>query len=192
MPYARPAESSQPGLLPFAVTSRRVHIGAGERGNFTFISEARSAINGPDGSSNFLVRQTAIDVTMGVEHDDAEGLVAALKGYLATIPFIPDDYGNQNLYKPKLSILLHAIHRQRISCASIAVLGAALARSIGLQPAFMVLAFEGGPPIFSHIYAVARDPEGGPEAPWRDLDATHRFQRGMRDAPVARWRMIPI
>lgn len=192
MPYARLACGSSPGLVPFPVTTRRTHIGLGERGNFTSIAEARRAINGPEGSSDFLVRQTAVDVTMACAHDDAECLVHALKGFLGTIPFIPDDYGNQELFTPHLSLRLHAEGRHRISCYSIATLGAALARSIGLRPAFMVLAFQGGAPIFTHIYAVACDPEGGPDPEWLDLDATNRFQRGSRTAPVARWRMILI
>lgn len=190
MPYAVPAQASV-GFVPFPITTDRKHIGHGERGTWEVLSEARCAINGREGSSDFLVRQTAIDVTMGCEHDDAESLCRALKRFLSTIPFIADDLGNQNLYKPRTSLLLHALHRQRIACFSIAVLGAAMARSIGLQPAFMVLAFEGGPPIFSHIYAVARDGDM-PESPYYDLDATHRFQRSARDAPIARWRMIPI
>lgn len=190
MPYALPAQSSV-GCVPLPITTERMHIGHGERGTWSVLAKARAKINGPEGSSNFVVMQTAKDVTMHCAHDDAECLVHALKSYLATIPFIPDDLGNQNLYSPYLSIELHERHRQRIACFSIAVLGAAMARAIGLQPAFMILAFEGGPPIFSHIYAVARDPEGPPDA-FFDLDATHRFQSGHRAASVARWRLIPI
>lgn len=190
MPYALPAQPTNQ-CLPLPIRTRRKHIGVGERGTFQVLADARREINGPEGSSNYVVRQTAVDATMACAHDDAEALCGALKGYLSTIPFIPDDLGNQMLYSPALSILLHEKHRQRIACFSIAVLGAAMARSIGLRPAFMILAFHGGPPIFSHIYAIACDGEI-PGSPYYDLDATHRFQRGQRDAPVARWRMIPI
>jgi len=190
MPYALRLGCSTPGQVPFPITTRRMHIGSGERGNWTSIGEARAAINGPEGSSDFLVRQTAVDVTMGCAHDDPACLVGALKGFLGTIPFIPDDLGNQELFKPRLSLLIHQEGRHRISCYSIATLGAALAKAIALQPAFMVLAFENGPPIFTHIYAIARDVES--DEGFYDLDSTNRFQRGSRAAPIARWRMIPI
>lgn len=190
MPYARPAESCQPGFLPFPVTTRRLHIGVGERGNWQTIGEGRRLINGAEGSGCWEVTQTAVDVTMGCAHDDAGAMVAALKSYLRTIPFKADDFGNQKLLSPKLSLLMHHHHRLAIPCASIAVLAAALARSLGLQVCFMVLAFENGPPIFSHIYAMARDAEVN--GPWYDLDSTNEDQRGDRTAPIARWRMIPI
>lgn len=188
MPYVQPGGHSV-GMVPFPITTRRYHIASGESGNWATVARARRLIHGPEGSSDFVVRQTAVDVTWAVPHDDAASLVAALKRYLGTIPFIPDDFGNQELFSPRLSILMHQQQRQRIACASIAVLGAALAKSIGLQPAFMLLQFEGSP-ISTHIYAVARDAEVA--GPWYDLDATNRFQHGSRAAPVARWRMVAI
>jgi hypothetical protein len=190
MPYAHATHQSSLGVVPFPITTMRQHIGVGERGNFQTIAAARRLINGKEGSSAWLVRQTAIDVTMGCARDDAQGKVAALKGFLATIPFVPDDFGNQVLFSPELSLKMHFLRRHEIACASIAVLGAALARACGLLPAFMVLAFVNGPPIFTHIYAVACDPEGN--GAWFDLDSTNEDQRGDRTAPIARWRMIPI
>jgi hypothetical protein len=188
--YCSSASALQsPSGVPLSPKTQPVKIPQGESGNYVTLGVMKRLVT--KGSRQFTVRQKAIAITQGIAYDDPQGLAAAIKAYLARIPFTMDPFNDQSLYSPEVSIELADQGQLQIACASIAVLGAALARSIGMRTGFMLLAFEGGPQIFSHIFAVVSDGDM-PGAEWYDLDSTALSQRGVRAAPAARSKFVPI
>jgi transglutaminase-like putative cysteine protease len=199
--FARPSRSVYPIAPRFPdhpIVSRLSSIRSGDAGNYQTVSSMRWFARGGRlqgraegkahrGALDPVVRYCAVSLTMHVPHDQPDYQIDAIRGYLATIPFIADPYDDELVFEPGLVIRDHAQGLARVDCDDIATLGAALCRSIGLRTRFEMRAFFDNRSPFSHILAYAAGPD--PDDVWHDLDTTRPAQVAP-DWGVARSQML--
>lgn len=189
-----------PALPPFDVSSRLGSIRSGDAGNYQTVGAMRWFARGGRlqsraerkahlGALSPIVRQAAVSLTMHCPHDQPDAQIDAIRGYLATIPFIADPYDDELVYEPDLVIRLHQLGMARVDCDDIATLGAALCRSIGLRTRFEMRAFFDRRSPFSHILAYAAGPDASDQ--WVDLDTTRPMQMSASYG-VARSAMLGV
>lgn len=141
-------------------------IPSGDAG--TRVTLERMAALAMAGASDPTVRRMAREIV--AEDRDP---IAALREWMAQrVVFRRDPSGVELLHSPVL--MLQAIQVQgsvRVDCDDAAILGAALALSLGYTVRWVVVALDGRKS-FQHVWAEVQDREGK----WRELDVTRKSQ----------------
>lgn len=146
----------------------------GDAGTYAVLAHMRKVAR--EGALDPLVRHTAVRIVEGVSGQDRRAQAAVIREWLIeTIRFLPDPSNAELLYTPRriLEILQAGPPTIRIDCDDVAVLGAALAGSIGLRARFVVVGFHAPDAPFRHVWTEIRPPNS---ARWIDLDITRQSQ----------------
>jgi hypothetical protein len=161
-------------------TVRNLTIAAGDAGTRQTLSEMAALIRA--GSLTPAVRDVA--VTVAGEQPDPVRQLAALRYWLAAKwQFIRDPSSGELLHDT--AWLLRDLRERGViagDCDDAAILGGALAASIGFRVALVVIALRGsGTDEYSHVWASASPPEPCTMADgrqlWIELDITRPMQR---------------
>lgn len=147
---------------------RRI-ISGGDAG--TLATAQRMAALVREGSTEPLVRQTAVEIVRAVPGRDYARLAQTVRAWLARkVQFLRDPYNDELLHSP--AFLLTTLRQNptiRVDCDDAAILGAALARAVGLRTRFVVVGFLSPEAPFRHVWAEAAGPIGNE---WTELDVT--------------------
>ena len=135
------------------------------------------------------IREVALGLTYGAP--DGVEQIDAIRAYLEDrVEFTRDPKGQELLYTPDRMVkLLTDPERDgilRVDCDDVAVLGAALGMSVGLQARFQVVGFLSPKAPFSHVWTDLKPPSGPGAYQWSDLDTT-RPQQALPGAIRRRW-----
>lgn len=134
-----------------------------------------------------LVIETARAIVASEGPRDYDAQIAALRSYLQEhLQFTQDPRGVEMLATPRY--LLERIRARYVvqgDCDDAAVLGAALAKAVGLRVRFRVLGFYDTHAPFTHVYAIVQG-----RANWYDLDTT-RSPRTV-NAPIMRAQEVEV
>jgi hypothetical protein len=119
------------------------------------------------------VRLTASEIVAGISGKDGLEQAHAIRGWIDShTEFLRDPDGVEMLHGPAWQV--EQIRRNgvvRLDCDDVAMLSAALGKSIGLRARFVVLAFGGA---YRHVFTEL-SPRGGQPA-WLDMDVTRDSQ----------------
>lgn len=161
-----------------------VEIPDGDAGTFATIEHMRALVN--DRCAHWRIRDLALRI---IGRADAPGEQAArIRAWLRTrVRFVPDPDTTELLHDPVL--LAEWIDRDGsvgVDCDDVAMLAAALGKSIGLAARFVVVAFFASDAPYSHIWAELFDGSG-----WREMDTTRKVQ-GIEDTRVSRRAVVDV
>jgi hypothetical protein len=135
-----------------------------------------------------IIRLTAMDIVHGIGGKDGVEQAQAIREWLeSNTEFLRDPAGVEMLEGPAWTakrILTHG--RAYLDCDAVAVLGAALGKSVGLRARFKAIAFETPKSPFRHVFAELASPVGPPQ--WVDMDV----QRMQQNLPPNVTRVLPI
>ena len=147
-------------------------IPRGDPGTLQTVAHMKRLVNESTGVP--LVRSTAAAIAVA---NGTKGLQQArgIRAYLdeRTI-FLRDPRNRELLHSPEL--LLQSILRQgyaAIDCDDVAILGAAVGKSIGLRARFVVVGFSSPAAPFRHVWTELADPA---KPVWVDMDTTRPYQ----------------
>ncbi len=159
-------------------------IGFGTLGSMQTLQRMRSVVN--KSLTDPLVVETARRLVADLHPRDYDAHARAVRGYLAEhLQFARDPRGVEMLSTPRY--LLTEIARRYIvqgDCDDAAILGAALAKAIGLKARLVALGFfQKGAPL-SHVYAVVQGRR------WHSLDTTRPAR--LIEPPVARTLSVEV
>jgi len=131
-----------------------------------------------------LVRQTAASIVRGLSGVDGVRQARTIREWITEhVTFLRDPHGAEALHAPVL--LLRAILTQgsvAVDCDDVAMLSAALGKSIGLRARFVVVGFRSPQSPFRHVWADLSDPRF---PVWVDMDVTRPLQ-GLSAAKISR------
>ncbi len=160
-------------------------IGWGDQGSRDTLNAMRRVINAA--LTDPLVLQTARRIVGVFPSRDYDAHALAVKSYLQEhFQFVRDPRGVEMLSTPRY--LLTEISRRYIvqgDCDDAAILGAALAKAIGLRARLTALSFFTRATPFSHVYTVIKGRR------WWSLDIT-RPARMAVEPPVARTLTVEV
>lgn len=135
-----------------------------------------------------IVRQTALQIVAS-DPRDQRIQAGTLKTWLhSRFRFVRDPFGAELLHTPEY--LLRQLGRDGYvqgDCDDAAILGGALARSIGFRTRLIVVAFHDPRAPFSHVWVEIGDLNG---KWWYELDVTR--SRPDLESKVSRHKVIPI
>ncbi|MCP4902929.1 MAG: transglutaminase domain-containing protein [bacterium] len=145
-----------------AVTT--TEIPSGDAGTFATLRQMRRMVNASLTSP--LVRDAATKIASEFGGRDYVGHATGIRRWLTDhMQYVPDPRGVELVHSPQVLLRrIESTHYVQGDCDDIAVLGAALGKSIGLRARFVVLGFRRGGG-YSHVYTILRTPKG-----WVDLD----------------------
>lgn len=113
------------------------------------------------------LRDAAVSIVDGIDGRDVLGQLAAIDAWLREhTRFLRDPVDDELLQTPRL--MLAVIARAGVApgdCDDVAMLGAALAKAIGIRARFVAESYLGPAAPLQHVYTVVLSPEG-----WRALD----------------------
>jgi transglutaminase-like putative cysteine protease len=154
-------------------------IPGGDAGTRATLQKMRALVN--RSLTDPLIVESARRLVQGLPVRDYDLYAAQVRGYLQEhLQFVPDPRGVEMLSTPRY--LLTQIARGYVvqgDCDDAAILGAALAKAVGLRTKFRVLAFYRPDAPFSHVFALVQGRSG-----WLDLDTTRSARTA--GAPVTR------
>lgn len=130
------------------------------------------------GATDPLVRDTASTVVAGVSGREPVQQAQAIRRWLAShFQFLRDPHGAELLHSPRL-LLTWVGQRGKVQadCDDAAILGAALARAIGLKVRFVVVGFLAPSAPFRHVWAEASASSGPHAGEWVEFDVTRQAQ----------------
>ena len=151
-------------------TVRTFTIAGGDFGSRQTLGKMRGLVN--RALTDPTVITTAKDVVAYVPPGDFEGQAMAIGSWLAEhFQFVRDPLGVELLHEPRY--MLQVIDRRAFfsgDCDDAAVLGAALAKAVGLRARFRAIGFRRGG-LLSHVIADVWTPRG-----WVQYDVTRPAQ----------------
>ena len=142
-------------------------IAPGFIGSMQTLGQMRALVN--RSLSDPFIIETARSIIRDLPPRDYNAHARAIREYLAEhLQFAQDPRGQETLATPRY--LLTKITNSYVvqgDCDDAAVLGAALAKAVGLRARFIILAFYDQRAPFTHVYTVVKGRTG-----WLDLDTT--------------------
>lgn len=167
-------------------TSHTIPISAGDYGATQTADQMVRLVR--DGSVTPIVRDAALQIVAG-DPRDQRIQAGSIKTWLhSRFRFVRDPLGAELLHTPEY--LLRGIRAQGYvqgDCDDVAILGGALARSIGFRTRFVIVAFHDPRAPYSHVWVEIGDPVGNW---WYELDVTR--SRPDLESKVSRHKIIPI
>lgn len=122
-----------------------------------------------------MVRLTATEIVVGIGGMDGVEQAHAIRDYLQNYTeFLRDPDGVEMLHGPVWQ--LQQIRQRgvvQVDCDDVAMLSAALGKSVGLRARFVVVAFDRPDAPYRHVWAEL-SPRGVPQ--WIDMDVTRPAQ----------------
>ncbi len=151
-------------------TVREVFISGGDFGARQTLAKMRSLVN--RALVDPLTVNTAKQVIAYCPPGDAECAALAVGRWLGDhFQFVRDPVGVELLHEPRYMLQVIATHAFFSGdCDDAAILGAALAKAVGLRARFRAIGFRRGG-LLSHVIADVRTPRG-----WVQLDVTRPAQ----------------
>lgn len=153
-----------PSAAPIAVGQ----IASGDRGALQTLNTMRALVNAS--LTDPLIIEAARSIVRMLPPRDYDGHAGAVRAYLQEhFQFVQDPNGVEMLSTPRY--LLTQVNRRYFvqgDCDDAAILGAALAKAIGLRARFVIVAFFTPAAPFTHVFTIVKGASSG----WRDLDTT--------------------
>lgn len=146
-------------------------IPRGDAGTAVTLRKMASLVN--QSIAKPVVRGTAVNIVRSVVPRDRRGQVQAIRQFLAErVQFVRDPVGVELLHAPDF-LLRDVATRYYASadCDDVAMLGAALGKSVGLRARFIAVAFYDPVAPYSHVWAELFDGDR-----WGELDVTRTVQ----------------
>lgn len=142
-------------------------IASGDRGAMQTLNTMRSLVN--KSLTDPLLIEAARSIVRMLPPRDYDGHVGAVRAYLQEhLQFVQDPNGVEMLSSPRyLLTQINARYFVQGDCDDAAILGAALAKAVGLRARFVIVAFFTLTAPFTHVFTVVKGTSG-----WRDLDTT--------------------
>lgn len=142
-----------------------------------------------EGAVHPAVRRLALRIVAGTDGRDQRDQAGLLKTWMhGHFRFVRDPHGAELLHTPEY--LLREVGAQGYvqgDCDDAAILGGALARSIGFRTRLIIVSFHDRRAPFSHVWVEIGDVAG---KWWYELDVTR--SRPDLEAHVARRKVIPV
>lgn len=162
-------------------------ISHGDFGAFETAQAMASLIN--KGSVSPLVRRQALQIVASVDGRNQREQASRLRTWLhAHFRFVRDPAGAELLHAPDL--LLQDLARQGYvqgDCDDAAILGAALAKSIGFRTRLVIVGFHEATAPLSHVWTEIGDVAG---KWWYELDITR--SRPDLEGHISRRKVVPV
>lgn len=157
-------------------------IPGGDQGTRATLAHMRRLVS--SGAVTPLVRTAAASIVRGIPGMDGTLQAKTIREWIADhVDFLRDPYAVEALHEP--AVMLRAILTRgvaQVDCDDVAILAAALGRSIGLRARFVVVGFNSPKAPFRHVWAELADPRA---VMWVDMDVTRPAQ-GLSALPISR------
>lgn len=134
-----------------APSARESYIPFGDAGSLTTLAKMRRIVN--DSIKMPIVVEAAHSVISGVAPRDYKGIAVAVRDWLTVnFRFVADPLGVELLRTPEYMIRQWDTNGIVTGdCDDAAILGASLAKAVGVQPLFVAIGFRRNGP-FAHVY----------------------------------------
>lgn len=158
---------------------RRYPLRDGDSGIARTVRMMRGFVEGSEGASHPLVRQTAVNIVRGIDSHNKQGQITAVLDWVKQNIDFRGEY-NETLQTPVVTLQLGAG-----DCDDHSQLIVALLKTLGFKGRFCTVAADAEDPTqFTHVYAEVQDPDSGQ---WVPLDSTvAQSYPGWRPANVYR------
>lgn len=170
----------------------RQEIPAGDAGTRMTVRRMVSIVQ--RGTWQPVVRQAALRIFGGIDGRQGYTQALALRQWLAeNFQFVRDPTDTELLHTP-VYLLTHLgpDGMIRADCDDAAILGASLARAVGLQARLVVVAFLAPTAPFRHVWAEVAAPSGPDRGRWVELDVTRSAQSLPPASVISRTWTVPI
>lgn len=170
---------------------QRFTMPGGDGGTFASVSQMARLVR--EGATDPLVRETASQIVAGVDGRNPVAQASAIRSWLAGhFQFLRDPLGAELLHTPRLMLTrIMQSGTVRADCDDAAILGASLARSIGLRTRFVVVGFLASNAPFRHVWAEASASSGPQAGQWVEFDVTRQAQQIPWDK-ISRTRYVDV
>lgn len=140
-----------------------------------------------------VVRRQALRILGLVNGRDGKAQALTLREWLADhFQFVRDPTNVELLHTPaRLLTDAGPDGIVRADCDDAAMLGAALAQSVGLQARLVVVGFLSPNAPYRHVWAEVAAPSGPDANTWIELDVTRSAQKIPVDK-ISRWLVVPV
>jgi hypothetical protein len=143
---------------------RRYRLQDGDAGVARTVKLMRGFVNGSEGATHPLVRQTAVNIVRGIDSNNKQGQIAAV------LDWVKQNIDFRGEYKETLQTPVVTLQLGAGDCDDHSQLIAALLKSLGFRTRFCTVAADSEDPRqFTHVYAEVQDP-GSQQ--WISLDST--------------------
>lgn len=136
------------------------------------------------------VREVGARIVLGVPGMDGTLQAKVIREWIADhVEFLRDPYGVEALHEPV--VMLRAILTRgvvQVDCDDVAILAAALGRTIGLRARFVTVGFNSPTAPFRHVWTELADPRA---QVWVDVDVTRPAQ-GLSALPISRSYVVEV